>query len=174
MPHGTKREPHVCLCGQFTSHTTRVVKKKKIPFVYTYDAVWRRAHCIFFPHICFLNFILSFLFFFTEIELRSFVRKLSTFLKDSRTLFLNWEEKAARRKWNWPRSDSADWTPQAAKKRSVSRWACKNKVRTNSLRGSPCRGNSRTHFQAFLFSNILSFLFFSLEIELRISIFTLK
>jgi hypothetical protein len=27
MPHGTARAPHVRLCGQFTTHTARAVKK---------------------------------------------------------------------------------------------------------------------------------------------------
>jgi hypothetical protein len=27
MPHGTARAPHVRLCGQFTAHTERAVKK---------------------------------------------------------------------------------------------------------------------------------------------------
>jgi hypothetical protein len=27
MPHGTARVPHVRLCGQFTAHTARAVKK---------------------------------------------------------------------------------------------------------------------------------------------------
>jgi hypothetical protein len=27
MPHGTARAPYVRLCGQFTTHTTRTVKK---------------------------------------------------------------------------------------------------------------------------------------------------
>jgi hypothetical protein len=36
MPHGTARAPHVRLCGQFTAHTARAVKKiekkKNCPF----------------------------------------------------------------------------------------------------------------------------------------------
>jgi hypothetical protein len=36
-----------------------------------------------------------------------------------------------------PRCVSASWTPEAAKKRSVSRWTCKNKSRTKSLCNLP-------------------------------------
>jgi hypothetical protein len=35
--------------------------------------------------------------------------------------------------WNWTLVDCADWTPEVTKKRSVSRWVCKNKSRTNPL-----------------------------------------
>ena len=60
-------------------------------------------------------------------------RKTAALARARPTLLLSCEEKAARRKWNWPRSVCASWTPEAAKKRSVSRWACKNKSLTNSL-----------------------------------------
>ena len=46
---------------------------------------------------------------------------------------LSCPRKAARLKWKVPRCDCAGWTPEAAKKRSVSRWACKNRRRANSL-----------------------------------------
>ena len=49
------------------------------------------------------------------------------------TLDLSCEEKVARWKWNWPRSDCGSWTPEVVKNRSVSRWVCKNKRCTNSL-----------------------------------------
>jgi hypothetical protein len=49
------------------------------------------------------------------------------------TLLLNPEEKAVRRKWNMSRCVCAGWTPETEKKRSVSRWVCKNKSLTNSL-----------------------------------------
>ncbi len=39
---------------------------------------------------------------------------------------LSCPRKAARLKWKVPRFDCAGWTPEAAKKRSVSWWACKN------------------------------------------------
>ncbi len=39
-----------------------------------------------------------------------------------------------RRKWKSPLFGCTDWSPETAKKWSVSRWACKNKSRTNS----PC------------------------------------
>jgi hypothetical protein len=56
---------------------------------------------------------------------------------------LNIEEKAARWKWkNTPICDCADWTPEVGKKRSVSRWASKNKILINSLCILPT-GNSR-------------------------------
>ncbi len=48
------------------------------------------------------------------------------------TLDLSIEEKAARRKWNWPLFVYTNWTPVVVKKRSVSRWDCKNKSLTNS------------------------------------------
>ncbi len=41
------------------------------------------------------------------------------------------------RKWNWPPSCYVSWTPETAKKRSVSRWACRNRTRTNSLCSLP-------------------------------------
>jgi hypothetical protein len=33
MPHGTARAPHVRLCGQFTAHTARAVKKIEFFFL---------------------------------------------------------------------------------------------------------------------------------------------
>ncbi len=54
------------------------------------------------------------------------------------TLLFKPVEKAERRKWkNPPLVGCADWTPEAAKKRSVSRWVCKNKSLTNSLCNLP-------------------------------------
>jgi hypothetical protein len=50
---------------------------------------------------------------------------------------LSSEKKPARRKWKCPRSNCASWTPEAAKKRSVSRWACKDKSLINSLCNLP-------------------------------------
>ena len=47
------------------------------------------------------------------------------------------EEKSVRRKWNWSLVDYVSWTPEVAKKRSVSRWSCKNRRRTNSLCNLP-------------------------------------
>ncbi len=62
---------------------------------------------------------------------------------------LSMEEKAARRKRNMPRCVCESWTPEAVKKRSVSRWACKNKILINSLwslpDGSPIISKSHTH-----------------------------
>ncbi len=60
------------------------------------------------------------------------IRKAAALARARLTLFLMRCENAARRKWNWSRSD-CDGTPEAANKRSVSRWACKNKSLTNSL-----------------------------------------
>jgi hypothetical protein len=67
----------------------------------------------------------------------SVIRKAATFARARPTLLLNCWAKAAWRKWNWPRSCCASWTPEAEKKRSVSRWACKNKSLTNSLCNLP-------------------------------------
>jgi hypothetical protein len=53
------------------------------------------------------------------------------------TLILSWEEKAVSRQWNIPRSVCGSWTPEVAKRRSVSRWDCKNKSLTNSLCNLP-------------------------------------
>ena len=53
------------------------------------------------------------------------------------TFALSCEENAARREWNSPLLDCASWTPEVAKKRSVSRWVCKNKSLTNSLCNLP-------------------------------------
>ncbi len=50
------------------------------------------------------------------------IRKAEALAKIKLTCDLSIEEKAARRKWkNPPLVDCADWTPEAAKKRSVSR-----------------------------------------------------
>jgi hypothetical protein len=62
-----------------------------------------------------------------------FTRKAAALPRSRPTFLLNWAENAARRKWNWPRSVCADWTPEDVQKRSVSGWSCKNKSRTNSL-----------------------------------------
>ncbi len=43
--------------------------------------------------------------------------------------FLN----TVRRLWNWSLVDCSSWTPEVAKKRSVSRWVCKSKRHTKSL-----------------------------------------
>ena len=53
------------------------------------------------------------------------------------TLALNCEEDATRLYWYRTLVDYISWTPEAAKKRSVSRWACKNRRRTNSLCNVP-------------------------------------
>jgi hypothetical protein len=49
------------------------------------------------------------------------------------------QEKAVRRKWKYddPKFDYSDWTPEVAKKRSVSLWACKNKSLIKSLYNLP-------------------------------------
>ncbi len=62
------------------------------------------------------------------------IRKTSALARARPTFPLSFCEKTARRKWNWTRSVCASWTPEVVKKRSVSRWVCKNKSRTNS----PC------------------------------------
>ncbi len=51
----------------------------------------------------------------------------------------NIEENVARRKWEYddPKFDCADWTPEGAKKRSVSRWSCKNRSLIKSLCNLP-------------------------------------
>jgi len=62
------------------------------------------------------------------------IRKSGTLAKIKLTRDLNIEEKTARRKWkNPPLVDCENWTPEVAKKRSVSRWSCKNKILINSL-----------------------------------------
>jgi hypothetical protein len=60
------------------------------------------------------------------------IRKAAALARARPTLLLNCWEKATRRKWNWSRSVCGSWTPEDAKKRSVSRWACKNKSRTTN------------------------------------------
>ena len=65
------------------------------------------------------------------------IRKTATLARVLPTFDFCWAENAARRKWNMPRCVCAGWTPEAAKKRSVSQWACKNKSRTNSLCNLP-------------------------------------
>jgi hypothetical protein len=63
-----------------------------------------------------------------------FIRKSDALARIDETRDLTIEEKAARRKWkNTPIFDCADWTPEAAKKRSASRWGCTNKILINSL-----------------------------------------
>jgi hypothetical protein len=63
----------------------------------------------------------------------SVIRKASTLTRARSTLFLNCWGKVVWWKWNWPRSCSGRWTPEAPKKWSVSRWSCKNESLTNSL-----------------------------------------
>jgi hypothetical protein len=65
------------------------------------------------------------------------IRKVSVLARARSTLILTWEGKAVWRKWNWSRSCDGSWTPEASKKRSVSRWVCKNKSLTNSLCNLP-------------------------------------
>jgi hypothetical protein len=67
----------------------------------------------------------------------SVIRKVATLTRARPTLFLSCWAKAAQRKWNWSRSVCGSWTPESAKKRSVSRWSCKNKSLTNSLCNLP-------------------------------------
>jgi hypothetical protein len=67
----------------------------------------------------------------------SVIRKDAALARSRTTLFLNCWARVARRKWNSPLVDSGSWTPEAAKKRSVSRWTCKNKSLTNSLSNLP-------------------------------------
>jgi hypothetical protein len=66
------------------------------------------------------------------------IRKAAALVRSRPTFLLRWTEKAARRKWNWPLGFvSTRWTPEVPKKRSVSRWDCKNKSLTNSLCNLP-------------------------------------
>ena len=67
----------------------------------------------------------------------SVIRKVASCARPRPTLFLTCWAKAARRKWNWSRSCSGSCTPEVVKKRSVSRWTCKNKSLTNSLCNLP-------------------------------------
>ncbi len=67
----------------------------------------------------------------------SIIRKAGALARVRPTLDFSWAEQAERRKWKSPRSCFANWTPESAKKRSVSRWAYKNKSRTNSLCNLP-------------------------------------
>jgi hypothetical protein len=46
----------------------------------------------------------------------SVIRKPAVSARARSTLFLSWSEKTARRKWNWPRSVCASWTPEDTKK----------------------------------------------------------
>jgi hypothetical protein len=66
------------------------------------------------------------------------IRNVAALARIDETRDLSIEEKDARRKWkNAPIFDCADWTPEAAKKRSVSRWNCKNRILINSLWSLP-------------------------------------
>ncbi len=55
------------------------------------------------------------------------------------------QEKPERRKWKYddPKFDCADWTPEPEKKRSVSLWVCKNKSLIKSLPSTSRGSNSR-------------------------------
>jgi hypothetical protein len=53
------------------------------------------------------------------------------------SLDLNYEETVTRRKWKSPLVEWGSWTPELEKKRSVSRWICKNKSHTNLLCNLP-------------------------------------
>ncbi len=50
---------------------------------------------------------------------------------------LSCEENTVHLKWNWSLVDYTRWTPETTKKRSVSRWCCKNRRKTNSLCNLP-------------------------------------
>jgi hypothetical protein len=57
----------------------------------------------------------------------SVIRKVATLARMLPTCDWNRESNVVWWKWKYPRSDCASWTPEAAKKRSVSWWACENK-----------------------------------------------
>jgi hypothetical protein len=66
------------------------------------------------------------------------IRKVTDLASRFPLFDLRFEKNAARRKWkNSPLVDCASGTPEAEKKRSVSRWACKNKSLINSLCNLP-------------------------------------
>jgi hypothetical protein len=66
-----------------------------------------------------------------------FTHKTETLARMFPHLDFSIDENTARRKWKNPRSWCADWTPEAEKNRSVSRWGCKNKSLINSLCNLP-------------------------------------
>ncbi len=65
------------------------------------------------------------------------IRSDAVWVRIFQHLDFSYEENSALRKWNCPQSCCASWTPEAAKKRSVSRWACKNGRRTRSICSLP-------------------------------------
>ncbi len=62
------------------------------------------------------------------------IRKPVSLSRARPTLSLRCEENVTRWKWNWSLMVCVCWTSEDEKKRSVSRWTCKNKSHTNS----PC------------------------------------
>ena len=64
-------------------------------------------------------------------------RKVVSLSRMFPTLGLNYTENTVRWKWKSPLVEYGRWTPESSKKRSVSRWSCKNKRITNSLCNLP-------------------------------------
>ena len=111
--------------GIYTSRIHWVVRGNGTPK--DRDEVHRREVCEYDGWVCDLEVIGA------PSRLR-LIRKAAALARIDEKRDLIIEEKAARRKWkNAPIFDCADWTPEAAKKRSVSRWVCKNKILINSL-----------------------------------------
>ncbi len=65
------------------------------------------------------------------------IRNATTLARMLPTFDFRCEEKGVWWKWNGPLVDCANWTPEDTKKRSVSRWTCKNRRHTNSLCNIP-------------------------------------
>ena len=94
------------------------------------DEVNRREDCEFDGWVCDLNVI-------GAPSNLSVIRRAAALVRMFPTRDLSIEEKVVRWKWKNPQSCCASWTPEAAKKRSVSRWACKNESLINLLCNLP-------------------------------------
>ena len=95
------------------------------------DEVNRRDVCEWDGWVCVLDVIGS-------SSILRLTRKAAALARVLPTLLLSCARNAARRKSKSPPLvDCADCTPEAAKKRSVSRWACKNNNLMNSLCNLP-------------------------------------
>jgi hypothetical protein len=69
----------------------------------------------------------------------SVIRKDTVLVRVLPTFAFRVTKNTVRRKWNSPLVDSGSWTPEDEKKRSVSRWVCRNNSLMNSLCNLPDR-----------------------------------
>ncbi len=101
-------------------------------------------------------------------------RRVEALAKILTVFALSWLVNTVRWQWKSLRSCWTRWTPEASKKRSVSLWVCKNKIRTNSLCNLPevfaIDGINEISLGGLLLSSVWYFLILSLEDSLGVVI----